>query len=516
VVVMALVVFLILGLLAGLFALRYLQREPVEVSLSPTTAQVETSGVIQFTAEVRGAEDEVIWYVNEVEGGDATNGTISSDGLYRAPSEVPSGPVLVKAVARADETRSAQAQVTVVAAEVAEEETTPEEATTEGTGTEEVTTEEATTEEATTEEATPEETTAEATSPTISLTQIYGPELVEDLCVYRFRAEVTGNPTPTIEFNRDDSEGAWGNDVAQVNLGAGESFTLEATATNSAGSDTASVEIDSECEAVPFAVTSVTANVDPPSFTGACPKRFDFSAVITVNGPGTVTYTWERSDGASAPTESIDFAAAGSQTVTADWTVGTSGSRWRRLRILTPNEMVSNQANFTLTCTHEVTLNVVTNETGVMSELGRRNDMVFAGDGPANDSRSGYISFDITSLAGKTVQSAALTMSPAIESGDRSSFGVLWIGTLDYGTGPLQDSDRSIPAQRLATFPNSVTAISYDGESMKTALQSRIDAGNPRFQLKMYWSRPSSNDNGNEDGLGYLPGNISLRVQYTD
>ncbi|GFP29000.1 hypothetical protein, partial [Candidatus Hakubella thermalkaliphila] len=70
-VLLALVVFLILGLLAGLFVLRYLQREPIEVSLSPTSAQVETSGVVQFTAEVRGAEDEVIWYVNEVEGGDA-------------------------------------------------------------------------------------------------------------------------------------------------------------------------------------------------------------------------------------------------------------------------------------------------------------------------------------------------------------------------------------------------------------------------------------------------------------
>ncbi|GFP23155.1 hypothetical protein HKBW3S09_00622 [Candidatus Hakubella thermalkaliphila] len=277
--------------------------------------------------------------MNEVEGGDATNGTISSTGLYRAPFEVPPRAVQVKAVARADETRSAQAQVTVVAAEVAKEEATPEAAATE----------EAITEEATTEEATTEETTPEATSPTISLTQIYGPELVGDVCVYRVRAEVTGNPRPTIEFNRDDSDGAWGNDVAQINLRAGESFTLEATATNSAGSDRARKEINFLCE-VPFAVTSVTASVSPPSWTGPCPTDFDFSAVITVNGPGTVTYRWESSDGGIDPTRNITFARVGSQRVTASFRWSTSGSYWQRVRVLTPNAIVSNRANFTLTC----------------------------------------------------------------------------------------------------------------------------------------------------------------------
>ena len=100
-----------------------------------------------------------------------------------------------------------------------------------------------------------------------------------------------------------------------------------------------------------FAVTSVTASVDPSSFTGACPKTFNFYAIITVNGPGTVTYKWERSDGAVSPTQSITFAAAGSQTVTTSWTVGASYSGWERVHILTPNDKFSNKAYFTLTCT---------------------------------------------------------------------------------------------------------------------------------------------------------------------
>jgi hypothetical protein len=99
-----------------------------------------------------------------------------------------------------------------------------------------------------------------------------------------------------------------------------------------------------------FAVTSVTASVDPPSYTGTCPKTFNFSAVISANGPGTVTYKWERSDGVTSPTGSITFDTAGSKTVTSAWDLSSNGTWWMRLRILTPNEMVSNQATFTLSC----------------------------------------------------------------------------------------------------------------------------------------------------------------------
>ncbi len=101
---------------------------------------------------------------------------------------------------------------------------------------------------------------------------------------------------------------------------------------------------------VPFGVTNAVANVGPPSFTGACPTTFNFIAVITTSGPGTVTYRWERSDGATAPIQSITFPAAGSQTVGDTWTLGGSYAGWERVHILTPNNGVSNQANFVLNC----------------------------------------------------------------------------------------------------------------------------------------------------------------------
>ena len=99
-----------------------------------------------------------------------------------------------------------------------------------------------------------------------------------------------------------------------------------------------------------FAVTGVTATV-APVVTGACPKTISFSGLITASGgPMTVTYRWERSDGALGPTQSIFFGAASAQSVTDTWQLGASYSGWERLHILTPNDMSSGQAAFMLTC----------------------------------------------------------------------------------------------------------------------------------------------------------------------
>ncbi len=138
-----------------------------------------------------------------------------------------------------------------VAEEEAEEVTTTEETTEEATTTEEET-EVAEESEETTEETTEEteETTEALSAPTISLEIYMGPTYSspDNVCYYRVKANVTGNPTPTIEFNKDDSLGAWGNDRAQVNLSSpSDTFELEATATNSQGSATDSITLSWGC-----------------------------------------------------------------------------------------------------------------------------------------------------------------------------------------------------------------------------------------------------------------------------
>lgn len=100
----------------------------------------------------------------------------------------------------------------------------------------------------------------------------------------------------------------------------------------------------------PFTVKSVTASVENDSYTGSCPYQFNFTAVIEVNGPGEVTYKWERSDGALAPEKTITFTEAGSKSVTTSWQLGLDFSGWQQLHILSPIDLTSNRANFNLNC----------------------------------------------------------------------------------------------------------------------------------------------------------------------
>ena len=62
----------------------------VSVSITPTTATVPPGATQQFTANVSNASDSTVtWQVDSVVGGNATDGTISTTGLYTAPTTIP-------------------------------------------------------------------------------------------------------------------------------------------------------------------------------------------------------------------------------------------------------------------------------------------------------------------------------------------------------------------------------------------------------------------------------------------
>jgi Fe-S cluster assembly iron-binding protein IscA len=88
---------------------------PVSVTVSPTTAQLITGTKQQFTATVKNtANTAVTWSLSGSCSGTAC-GTITSAGLYTAPSAVPN-PALISVIARsvADPTKSATAAVTIL------------------------------------------------------------------------------------------------------------------------------------------------------------------------------------------------------------------------------------------------------------------------------------------------------------------------------------------------------------------------------------------------------------------
>jgi Fe-S cluster assembly iron-binding protein IscA len=89
---------------------------PVSVTISPTTEQLLTGGHQQFTATViNTANTAVSWSLAGNGCTGAACGTISTSGLYTAPSSVPSPPqVSVTATSVADPTKSATASVTII------------------------------------------------------------------------------------------------------------------------------------------------------------------------------------------------------------------------------------------------------------------------------------------------------------------------------------------------------------------------------------------------------------------
>jgi len=87
----------------------------VVVTITPTTATVRLQATQQFTAVVTGnSNTNVTWSVNSVVGGNATVGTVTTQGLYTAPANaLNSSSVAVTATSVADTSISATATVTI-------------------------------------------------------------------------------------------------------------------------------------------------------------------------------------------------------------------------------------------------------------------------------------------------------------------------------------------------------------------------------------------------------------------
>jgi len=85
----------------------------------------------------------------------------------------------------------------------------------------------------------------ENSKPGLKLIIYEGPLFSEadKVCYYRIEAEVTGYPEPSVEFSKDDSNGAWGKYRTQVNLKQGQEYTLIAKASNPEGEVSESINL---------------------------------------------------------------------------------------------------------------------------------------------------------------------------------------------------------------------------------------------------------------------------------
>lgn len=95
---------------------------------------------------------------------------------------------------------------------------------------------------------------------------------------------------------------------------------------------------------------TATLKADPATYTGTCPGKITFKGSITATEPGRVQYKFIRSDGALAPTETLNFSKPGSKFVSSTWTIGKDYSGWKAIKVIYPQELESNKANFKIVC----------------------------------------------------------------------------------------------------------------------------------------------------------------------
>lgn len=92
----------------------------ISVTISPATVSVNVVTTQQFSDSIQGGTNSVtIWKVNNITGGNDTIGRIDSNGLYHAPTTVPSPPtVTIAASSFEDVNATATATVTITPAPV--------------------------------------------------------------------------------------------------------------------------------------------------------------------------------------------------------------------------------------------------------------------------------------------------------------------------------------------------------------------------------------------------------------
>lgn len=162
-----------------------------------------------------------------------------------------------------------------------------------------------------------------------------------------------------------------------------------------------------------------------------------------------------------------------------------------------------------------ITLNAVGgNESGTVYEaaaaLAPVHGTILAGDIAANFLARGYMSFDISSLSGKTITKAKLDLSSCSKLNDPFSAPLtgIWVGEVQYAL-PLDQSDYDIAGTGIQLL----NAIPGDKIDVKSLVQTRVTEGKSRFQIRLHPAGPSDGD-GLSDYMSCGAGVPTLTITY--
>lgn len=234
-----------------------------------------------------------------------------------------------------------------------------------------------------------------------------------------------------------------------------------------------------------------------------------FSSGDAMNGPATQALTGNVNPGQTVDISVNLKAPAAEGTYKGYWKLRNASGVlfaqvWVEIKVKTPAP--SNV---------DITLNAVEGtESGTVYEPASGipvvHGTILAGDTGTNHLARGYISFDISSLSGKTIVSAALNLSSCSQMQDPfGSLAGIWVGEVQYAL-PLDQSDYNISGtgiQLLNALPGATTI------DVKSLLQTRVTEGKSRFQIRLHPAGPSDND-GQADYMSCGGGTPKLNVTY--
>jgi len=360
------------------------------------------------------------------------------------------------------------------------------------------------------EEEEEEQTQSTLEEPTIELEVYEGPiySQADDVCYWRVRAIVTGVPTPVVEFNRDDSNGAWGSKKAQINLvNPSDSYNLSATATNSEGVATDSILLTWQCNRDPE-ITEIIFMGD--HFTGI---EYTFSAASTDPDGDTLSYSWTVEGGSILdstinPIKWTMPAAVGDYDITVIVDDGNGG-----MATLTETVEVTAMLGLPVAA---MDVPIIVSEGGYINAAGpyATGNYNLVGDELNDGAIRAYISFDITGLSGVNIASATLTCNTYTTFGDPILFTPLWISSVNWEPGPIvSPGDYNLSGDLIDNF--SLSSFICDSPNLRLYLQNAINGGRDRFQIMMFFTGLASDADGLSDYWGYRDDSVSLNVTYT-
>ncbi len=355
------------------------------------------------------------------------------------------------------------------------------------------------------EEPEEEEEGEEKTAPTIKLEIYQNATLESGVCYWRIRAVVTGDPAPEIKWNRDDSLGSLEDKITQINLNdPGETFTLTATATNSEGTATDSMDLSWQCNRKPL-IKGISLSEDV-LYVG---KQYQAFVDVSDADNDVLSFSWSVTGGSIAD----------STVNPVDWNTPDAPDDY--LISVAVNDGHGNTSESSVavyvgevTVEHNpenITIPKKTGEGGYIEYEGGTyiGADIYTGDSDDNKPCGGFISFDISDLGGSIVESASLTLSGASILGDPLEFlKRLNINVLEWGAEPITQDD----FKSVGIFVESYNSpnITCNVSKLKEELQGAINEGKSRFQIRVRFSGPYTDGDGQADGWRYSQASVVL------